>query len=253
MRQITLVTAGIEMVKNIAKKIIPPIYHKRLAKLIDRTSPDFSVKSYSHEGEDMVLRKIFENRNSGFYVDVGAHHPQRFSNTCFFYELGWKGINIDPLPGGMAAFNKLRPRDINLEIGICDSEEELIYYEFKEPALNTFSKELGEQRKLRNCEIIREERRKVSTLYKVLDEHMKHGQTVDFLSIDVEGLEMKVLTSNVWDRYRPDIILIECLDFDLSRPETHPVYIYLTNIGYRIIAMTMNTLFFRSDTAWKQP
>lgn len=242
-----------QMVKNIVKKIIPSMYHERLARLIGSASPDFSVKSYSHEGEDMILKKIFDKKANGFYVDVGAHHPQRFSNTYLFYDLGWNGINIDPLPGGMAAFNKLRPRDKNLEIGISDSEEEIVYYAFKETALNTFSKELGEKRKLRGCEIVREELKKVCPLYKVLDEHMEHGQKVDFLSIDVEGLEMKVLKSNAWDRYRPDIILVECLDFDLSMPENHPVYIYLTNIGYRIIAMTINTVFFSSDAVCKRP
>lgn len=236
-----------QLVKNIAKKIIPARYHEGLARLLVRSTSDFSVKSYSHEGEDMILRKIFEKKSTGFYVDVGAHHPYRFSNTCIFYNLGWRGINIDPLPGSMAVFNELRPRDINLEIGISDSEEELVYYAFKEPALNTFSREIAEERKSRNLEIVNEVHRKVYPLEKVFDEYIKPGQKIDFLSIDVEGLEMKVLKSNAWDRYRPEIILVECLDFDLSVPENFKAYIYLTGLGYRIIALTMNTVFFISD------
>ncbi len=75
--------------------------------------------SYSIEGEDRIVRSLFwEKRDTGFYVDVGAHHPFRFSNTYLFYTQGWRGINIDATPGSMRAFKKHRPRDINLEIGI---------------------------------------------------------------------------------------------------------------------------------------
>ena len=62
------------------------------------------MMSYSQQGEDMILKSLFQDHQSGFYVDVGAHHPSRFSNTYFFYLRGWRGINIDAMPGSMAAF-----------------------------------------------------------------------------------------------------------------------------------------------------
>jgi len=67
-------------------------------------------KSYSQDGEDVVLASFYENMKNyrGFYVDIGAHHPVRFSNTWMFYKNGWKGINIDPTPGSMKAFNVIR-------------------------------------------------------------------------------------------------------------------------------------------------
>lgn len=74
----------------------------------------FSTRSYSQEGEDMILRRIFGSQTSGFYIDVGAHHPKRFSNTYFFYKKGWAGINIDAMPGSMKAFQKVRYRDIEI-------------------------------------------------------------------------------------------------------------------------------------------
>lgn len=61
--------------------------------------------------------KSFRKKKIGFYVDVGAHHPMRFSNTYFFYRMGWSGINIDAMPGSMKEFKKYRRRDINLELG----------------------------------------------------------------------------------------------------------------------------------------
>ena len=59
-----------------------------------------------------MLYRIFEGRKTGFYVDIGCHHPFRFSNSYLFYKLGWRGICVDPLPGTKALFNKWRPEDI---------------------------------------------------------------------------------------------------------------------------------------------
>jgi hypothetical protein len=95
-------------------------------------------RSWSQEGEDMALRRVFEKEKIGFYVDVGAHHPKRFSNTYFFYRMGWNGINIDAMPGSMKEFDKYRGRDINLELGVAKQEGILNSYVFNEPALNTF-------------------------------------------------------------------------------------------------------------------
>ncbi|MCW5198180.1 hypothetical protein VU06_00335 [Desulfobulbus sp. F3] len=83
-------------------------------------------------------------RKKGFYIDIGAHHPKRFSNTFYFYRQGWHGINIDAMPRSMELFNKIRPRDINIEAAISDEKVELTYYMFDEPALNTLSKESAE-------------------------------------------------------------------------------------------------------------
>ena len=76
--------------------------------------------SFSQEGEDLVLYRLLGHQTKGVYVDVGAHHPYRFSNTFKFYLLGWSGINIDPLPGSKQLLDEKRPRDINLEAGILN-------------------------------------------------------------------------------------------------------------------------------------
>ncbi|MFM5955986.1 MAG: FkbM family methyltransferase, partial [Dolichospermum sp.] len=97
-------------------------------------------------------------------MDIGAHHPQRFSNTYYFYLKGWSGINIDAMPGSMKIFDDLRPLDINLEIPISDKSEILTYYEFDEPALNSFSLPLSQERiKTSNYKIIAETQLKTQT------------------------------------------------------------------------------------------
>ena len=146
----------------------------------------FHKISFSQDGEDIVIAELFNGKSEGFYVDVGAHHPQRFSNTYYFYLKGWKGINIDAMPGSMKIFDDLRPNDINLEIPISDKSEILTYYEFDEPALNSFSLPLSEERiTTTNYKIVAETKLKTQTLAEVLDKHLLPEQTIDFLSIDV--------------------------------------------------------------------
>jgi hypothetical protein len=108
--------------------------------------PLYLNESYSQEGEDAILYRLFENLQNGFFVDIGAHHPFRFSNTYKFYKLGWRGINIDAMPGSMEAFKAARPNDINLEIPVSDKEEDLPFFTFNDHALNTFSEELAKER-----------------------------------------------------------------------------------------------------------
>lgn len=227
-------TTGLTMVFDIKKQIFKRLW-------------PFGSLCYSQEGEDMVLGRIFENKKEGFYVDVGAHHPKRFSNTYFFYRRGWRGINIDAMPGSMALFNKNRPLDANLEIPVSDKDEILTYYIFNEPALNGFSKELSDSRNgLRQYKIINTKELRTRTLASILDEFMPAEQQIDFLSIDVEGLDFQVLNSNNWDKYRPEVVLVEALGgadvADILVCETN---LFMETKGYSLFAKTFNTLFFK--------
>lgn len=201
--------------------------------------------SFSQEGEDLVLMRMFEGQESGFYVDIGAHHPQRFSNTYLFYLKGWQGINIDAMPGSMDLFKKIRPRDINLEIAISDKEEILTYHEFNEPALNSFSVELSrEYEKTSPYKIIKTWEIKTKPLADILESHLEVGQVIDFMSIDVEGLDYQVLVSNDWSKYRPSIILIEELSMNL-KDASSKVGIFLRDQGYELFSKTFYTSFYR--------
>lgn len=73
---------------------------------------------YSQDGEELYLRAKFSKAVSGFYVDVGAYHPYRFSNTYWAYKRGWNGINIEPNADAKELFDRVRKRDINLCCGI---------------------------------------------------------------------------------------------------------------------------------------
>lgn len=238
------------LIKRIIKILIPQRYHEKVERLKNDIFGGYALKSYSQEGEDMILKRIFENQQNGFYVDVGAHHPKRFSNTYFFYKRGWSGINVDATPGSMEVFNKKRPRDINIEAAIAREKKELTFFIFNEPALNTFDEELARSRDREKYSVVEERRILTRTLSEILKERLPEGQKINFLSVDVEGKDLEVLQSGDWQLLRPEYILVECLSLEISELDElkdNEVYKFLINQKYKFFAKTFNTVIFKDS------
>ena len=201
--------------------------------------------SYAQEGESLILDRFFNFKSDGYFVDVGAHHPKRFSNTYSFYKRGWRGVNIDPTPGVKEMFDELRPEDISLSAAVSNAEGKHDFYLFSEPALNTFSKSLAEEYQQNGCKLIEVraiESRKLSSLL----EECQIDKPIDFMSIDVEDHELPVLESNDWVRFRPSVLLVEILNFDLNNQDAYPVHQFILGKGYVLFAKTFNTLFYKN-------
>lgn len=231
--------------KEVIKKLLPGAVLQAYRHIKLNILNGYAMKSYSQEGEDVVLYRVFEKQKSGFYVDIGAYHPKRFSNTYFFYKRGWGGINIEPNPEALKLFKKYRVGDINLGMGVSDQEGELTYFMFDEPALNSFDKNLTEKRVINtNYQIIAEKKIKVNRLDAILADYLPKGINIDFMSIDVEGYDWNVLKSNNWELYRPKCLLVESLESSLSSVFDCPMYRYLTDRDYELFAKTFNSLFY---------
>ncbi|MEO0406292.1 MAG: FkbM family methyltransferase [Cyanobacteria bacterium P01_A01_bin.135] len=205
---------------------------------------------FSQEGEDMVLARLFPNQQMGFYIDIGAHHPQKYSNTYSFYRKGWRGINIDATPGSMALFKALRPDDINLEVPIAKAPATLTFYLYNNPVLNTFSETIYQQRLedeafSKAYWVVEQRQLQARPLIDLLAQHLPSGQAIDFLSIDVEGLDHEILASNDWSTYRPKVVIAEDINsVSLATAQQCPVAKLLAGQGYELIAKTVNSLFF---------
>ena len=220
-------------------------------RVLDKVAPAqlYGRKFYSQAGEDMLLSIYYEgNKHKGFYVDVGAHHPFRFSNTAYFYKHGWRGINIEPTPSLFKAFPRWRKRDINLNVGIGNGEK-LTFYVFNEGALNTFDPALAKERdgKVhmgRQYKIIDQIEVQTRTLADILDKHLPEGTAIDLLTIDVEGMDFDVLKSNDWTKYQPAFILVEC-ESSLDDLADDQIYMFLHEKGYSIVGRTLYTTLFR--------
>jgi FkbM family methyltransferase len=220
----------------------------RRAKLLIAGNPAHKPNlCFGQDGEDLILDRLLGHQKIGFYIDVGAHHPIRFSNTYLFYKRGWHGINIDAMPGSMHAFSRLRPRDINIEVGVAQEPGLLKYYQFNEPALNTFDEQEAAHKNVPPYRLINTACVPVERLKHLLEQHLPAGQDIDFMSVDVEGKDHEVLSSNDWDRYRPRIVLAETLRTDLLTLRDCPVAQLLIRVGYRPVAKAYNTSFFARE------
>ena len=208
----------------------------------------FGHKSYSQDGEDMILRSFIEieypKNHKGFYVDIGAHHPLRFSNTAYFYKKGWHGINVEPTPAQIKKFYSSRKRDININAAVGNSNEPLTFYLFNDPALNSFDKELSLSRENYKYKITDKAEIPVEKLSSVLDKNLPEGTEITFLTIDVEGVDFEILDSNDWQKYKPRFILIED-DIDFDNVAQNKICNYLKDKGYRLVGKTLRTSIYK--------
>ena len=164
--------------------------------------------SYAQNFEDVLLARAFSGRDRGFYIDVGAWHPVIDSVTKHFYDLGWSGINVEPVEEYFKLLQKERPRDINLQLAVGDRRETRRFYRFAGSGLSTFCQEpladysaLGLQAEETDVEVL--------TLREICETHVR-GE-IDFLKIDAEGWEKQVVLGGDWERYRPRIVLVEAV------------------------------------------
>jgi FkbM family methyltransferase len=165
------------------------------------------VISYAQNGEDVVLARAFPDVRSGFYVDLGAAHPLMDSVTKHFYDRGWSGVNVEPLRDGHAALDAGRPRDLNLRLAVGTESSDRVFYEAVDaPGLSTFEPALADR--ARQISRIVEHQVPMITLRHLFEQYVGE-RTVDFLKIDVEGLEYDVLSTGDWSRFRPRVLVVE--------------------------------------------
>lgn len=230
--------------KDRLKKVIPEGLLKPLRHLYLEYGNGYAVQSYAQDGEDLLVMSLFEDNRSGFYVDVGAHHPKRFSNTRIFYELGWTGINIEPNPDSVKKFRAHRKGDINLCMGVGAEEGVMEYYVLDEPALNSFDQRLTLDRVDRGeCRLLETIEVSVRPLGDILHEWAP-GKQIDFMNVDAEGMDLKVLQSNDWNSFKPRVVMVELLDVAVEDIMSTDIYTFLSNLGYSLVAKTVRTGLF---------
>lgn len=172
--------------------------------------------SFAQFAEDVLLSHMHPQA-SGFYVDVGAFHPQVHSNTYKLYLKGWSGLTIEPNPSAAAAFQHARPRDTHLTIGIADRNSDLTYYKFRNPAENTFDAARAADMR---SEAVESVPIKCMPLNDVFERYCR-DRHVDLLNIDCEGRDLQVVQSLDWRRYRPTLLIIE--DFEQFETGASPI------------------------------
>jgi FkbM family methyltransferase len=165
--------------------------------------------SFAQHGEDRFLSEYFRGR-TGRFLDVGAHEPFHLNNTYLLYRRGWTGVNVEPIPFLHRRLQRHRPRDVNLNAGLGRTEGELEFHELSPMVLATFDRGEMEALVASGTATLRASYRvPVLTLAGVARSHGMEGTALDLLSIDTEGFEMEVLEGGDWERFRPELLVVE--------------------------------------------
>ena len=174
--------------------------------------------SYAQNSEDILIDRLFRGE-VGSFVDIGSCHPVVDSNTRFFYERGWRGVNFEPRASSFQLFLDQRPEDLNLNLAASDFDGELTFYEVDDHGINgisTLSAEIAQGYRQRGFEVV-ETRVPVRTVRGLVQEY--DIDPPDFLSIDVETHEHQVIRGIDLEHWRPKLIVVESTMPMLPRAE----------------------------------
>ena len=212
------------MLKEIFKKlhIIHSIYikHKFFIK----------KKSYAMDNEDTAVINYFKDKKNGIYVDVGCYHPIHRNNTYLLHKQNWNGINVDTSQFSVDLFNHMRPKDLNYNCAISNKNEVIkVFYQKELSQLSTTEKV---QAKAVFQGDIKEKEIQAFTLNEILSRDKYKDNKIDFLDIDVEGADLKVLEGLSFEKYKPELVCVEIHDKEVKKSE---VYKFLTNKNYQLI------------------
>jgi len=200
-------------------------------------------QSFSQFGEDLNVDRILKRKENGFFIDIGAYHPFKYSNSYYFKRKNFRGINIEPNPENFKLFETYRKDDININVGISDLGRELEYHKFKVGAFNTFDKEQAQSIIDKNQEYLGSELINTLNINTVLEEHLPAETKIDFINLDCEGLDFKILSSFDFDKYAPSIFIVEDHAFYKEFNNSH-IFKFMKSKGYYLGTVCCVSLIF---------
>jgi len=230
----------------------------RILRAFHRRAGLHAKRSFSQCGEDIIIRYIFDVLKIPHptYLDIGAHHPTYLNNTFIFYDQGSKGVNIEPDPDLFDEFLHQRERDTNLNIGVGDRDEEIPFFVMSTPTLNTFSESeaklaVSQNRvKIRNVLPIR-----IRPVNAILEEYFPQ-KPPDFVSLDVEAFDIKILRSFDFKRWRPKVFCAETITYSEKNDgvKVEEIEVIMKAKGYIAYADThINTIFIDREIQGGSP
>lgn len=232
------------MFKGIKKTIRKGVY-----KLIP---PPFTRNSYSQCGEDVIVDFLFKGIGQAkpTYLDIGTNNPTWGNNTYLFYENGCRGVLVEADETIIPLIKQHREGDTILNIGVGLSEQkEADFYIFDISGIHTFNKEEAEERdKLGVHKIVKVAKVPLKPINEIIKENF--DSYPDFLSIDIEGLDLAVLQSLDFSKYPIPIICSETCIYSENhiKPKDKAIAAFMDSKGYFIYADTyINTIFVNKD------
>ena len=187
-------------------------------------------KSYAMDNEDTAVLDYFKDKKNGFYVDVGCYHPTHRNNTYLLHKKNWSGVNIDTSEFSIDLFNHMRPKDLNYNCAISNKNKIIkLFYQKELSQLSTTERDQAETVFQGN---IKEKEVQAFTLDEILDRDKFKDIKIDFLDIDVEGADLKVLEGLSFDRFKPELVCVEIHTKEIKQSD---IYKFLINKNYELL------------------
>ena len=165
--------------------------------------------SYAQNAEDVVLHRALGDLPTGRYLEIGANHPRDDSATRAFYDRGWSGITVEPVPYFADLQRAERPRDHLVQAAITNSGSgEITLHVVPGTGLSTIVDEVSTRHTdagIEHVDLVVPSMR----LDDVLAESGWTVEEIQFMLIDVEGAEHEVLQSVDLRRWRPWVLVVE--------------------------------------------
>lgn len=179
----------------------------------------------SEHAEEWIVRDFFNDARDGIFVDVGANHHQRFSNTYYLEtSLGWSGIAIEPQTKFADGYKQFRPRTTFVPLFVSDvSNQQTTLYVTQNDLVASSSREFTEA-----FGSVTPTSATTTTLDDVLDR--LHITRVDFLSMDIELAEPQALAGFSIERFRPRLVAVEA-----HPPIRQRILDYFTHHDYSLV------------------
>lgn len=142
---------------------------------------------YSQNDEERVILNYFDGKPAGTFLDIGAYHPTKFSNTRALFERGFKGVYVEPSPSLHKAFlDEIKDDPLMQLVPDCIGEHagEVEFYDSGEWALSTTDPGWVEKRK--GCgATFNTIKVNMITVPQLLEKSVH--KTFDFISLDTEN------------------------------------------------------------------
>jgi FkbM family methyltransferase len=172
------------------------------------------LQTYAQNGEDKAALELFPAGYRGTFVDLGANHPYRISNTYLFYTCGWRGLCVDPIPMFGPLYHRHRPADMFVNAGVGAEPGEFTFYEMNFTELSTFSREIAEDLECKGRATIVDRRQiKMRTVGDLVSMLSPDGH-FDVLSIDIEGLDAEIVRNTDWRFVQPRVVICETSSYE---------------------------------------
>ena len=190
----------------------------------------------SQFNEEKNILDLFENNHRGTYVDLGCFHPTKYSNTRKMYNLGWTGLNIDLNPITIELFNFKRPKDINICAALSNKIKKTnLYYHHDLSSQNTLSdNHVSWMKKNFGLNNLKRKTIKTTRLDKILKKFKINH--IDFLNIDIEGLELEVMSTINLNKLNIKVICIELLAYNqIQKKRKKKILNFLKKNKFKIV------------------